>query len=304
MTSSTQATLLRRETNVLPENASLPKEGMQHLQQEQTLQLVYALHSTLDIPTILQVFAQETSHALACTGISYAHKAENLAVTIGQAAEFSFHYNLSVNNDSLGEIHFFKNQAFSEAEVLKLEDLLCFLVNPLKNALEHLDVLQSALHDELTGLGNRSALMPTLHRDMELAKRHGSPFSVLAFDIDFFKSINDTYGHLAGDAYLRAFAQSLKETLRESDMIYRSGGEEFIAILANTDTEGAKILAERLCQKLGELQCDYQDQILQTTTSIGIACLKAEDTETTLLDRADKALYQAKNSGRNRVCTE
>lgn len=296
MTNSTKET---RQSN---SSSEIQSSSAPESQNEQILQLVCALHASLDIPTILEAFSNAAYRDTACTGIKYSNSSANIDVIVGKQEEFAFQYHLNINDSNFGHISFFSHEPFTKPDILALEDLLIFLINPLKNALEHLNAMQSALHDNLTGLGNRNALLPVLRRDVDLAKRHDTAFSILAFDIDFFKRINDTYGHLAGDAYLKAFADCLRDTLRESDMIYRIGGEEFIAILANTDNEGARILAERLCSTLAELVVSYKNQDMNTTCSIGIASLHRDDDDTTLLERADKALYAAKHAGRNQVC--
>jgi diguanylate cyclase (GGDEF)-like protein len=166
----------------------------------------------------------------------------------------------------------------------------------------HAKLEQLATTDALTQLANRKEIMRKLCKHFEYHQRYTTEFSILMIDIDHFKNINDTYGHLAGDAILTQLAIIFQETLRNVDMAGRYGGEEFLVILAETSGEKAQQTGERIRQVVERHAFTYDDLTLQITISIGVArILKEEKNENSLISRADQALYKAKKNGRNRV---
>lgn len=158
--------------------------------------------------------------------------------------------------------------------------------------------------DKLTGLANRGYWQERLVQAFSLFKRYQTPHCLIMFDIDHFKKVNDTYGHLAGDLVIQDIASLLSASVRSSDIAGRYGGEEFAIILPETDLEGTLVFAERLRQAIEGLVIQYEQQQLKVTISLGIAQLSSATTsEQAWLQAADQALYSAKNSGRNRVCS-
>ena len=157
--------------------------------------------------------------------------------------------------------------------------------------------------DLLTGVANRRHFMAMAEKELARFVRYGGYLSVFMMDLDFFKQINDTHGHHAGDVVLAKVAEVFKATLREIDVIGRLGGEEFAVILPQTDNEMARVVAERLRQTVEQTEIPMERGLpLHVTLSIGVATVR--DTVInidTLLGQADRALYQAKNAGRNRV---
>ena len=157
--------------------------------------------------------------------------------------------------------------------------------------------------DALTGLLNRGHFFTLAEREYQRFSRHKRPLSLLMMDIDHFKPINDTHGHVVGDHVLRAVANTLQSNLRQTDLLGRYGGEEFIMLLPDTSGEMALILAERLRQAIYALQIQTPNATLSVTLSLGLAILHPENPVTLdeLIDQADRALYHAKQSGRNRT---
>ena len=153
--------------------------------------------------------------------------------------------------------------------------------------------------DLLTGLYNRTKIDQALNDEMTRAKRNGYEFSILLFDVDFFKKVNDTFGHQMGDKVLISLAKSAKESLRTYDIIGRWGGEEFLVLCPECGNQEAMIVAERLRKSVEEADSPTQ---CAHTISIGVATMQQDDTPHTLVSRADDALYQAKHQGRNQVC--
>lgn len=174
----------------------------------------------------------------------------------------------------------------------------------LKNATLFSQVKIRAEHDGLTHVHNRRAFDERLVEELRRHQRYRHPMTLLMLDIDHFKRINDTYGHLVGDHVLREVGRLLSETLRSTDFTARYGGEEFVIILPQTGEEQAHVLAERLRSLIADARFVHAGQTFSITVSIGTASLlpgaltKRKD----LLEKADKALYQAKSMGRNQVC--
>lgn len=158
-----------------------------------------------------------------------------------------------------------------------------------------------ALHDPLTGLPNREAYNEKMQEFFERHKRYKTNYALAVCDIDFFKKINDTYGHLAGDKILAKIGGILRETVRKLDFVGRYGGEEFVIILENIDLDKAKEKMEQIRQQVEKCQFHYKKLPVTITISIGLTLLRSDDTKEHLFERADKALYAAKEGGRNRI---
>lgn len=161
-----------------------------------------------------------------------------------------------------------------------------------------------SISDGLTGLFNHRHIHGLLHEEFERAQRTGDKISVAMFDLDRFKSVNDTYGHPAGDRVLQELAEILRESAREIDRIGRYGGEEFMVILPETDIEDAAVFVERVRREVARRPFDVDlDEPLRMTISVGVATYPHEaiDSPETLVKIADNALYAAKSGGRNRV---
>ena len=159
-----------------------------------------------------------------------------------------------------------------------------------------------ALRDGLTGLLNRRYWESCLEREFARHQRYDNPVSLVIFDIDHFKRVNDTYGHQTGDEVIRETARITSQLVRETDFAGRYGGEEFVVLLPGTTLDGAAQFAERLRSTIERQQLDYQGSPLTFTVSLGVATL-ADDMAgyKALLERADKALCQSKEGGRNQV---
>ena len=155
-----------------------------------------------------------------------------------------------------------------------------------------------SITDGLTNLYNRHKIEDILIHEIKRCDRTGEVFSLIVIDIDHFKQVNDNYGHFVGDEVLRSFASILQESIRETDVVGRWGGEEFIILCIDTDIEGTKELAEKIRETVDSHKFDYVDH---KTASFGIAAFEPGMTTDSLFVKADKALYQAKETGRNKV---
>ncbi len=157
-----------------------------------------------------------------------------------------------------------------------------------------------AIQDTLTGVFNRLAYEERIEQEYARWKRYQQPLVILVFDIDYFKKINDNYGHKAGDKALRLIAKTLHNNLRESDFLARYGGEEFVVLMPQTKIKAAMGAAEKLREAVQACQFHYQEQRVHITVSCGATEFYPDDSIETAFQRADKALYQAKQNGRNR----
>ena len=259
------------------------------------------LQTSLEPQRILGLFFREIQRLVPLDALSYEHQPSDLRLQFGARGHHSISYSLSHEGEQLGELVFRRNQRFSEQEQGNLESLLSTLLFPMRNALLYRAATQSALRDPLTDTGNRIAMDQTLEREIEMSRRHSQPLSLLMLDIDHFKQINDTYGHSAGDEVLKAVAASIKNQLRNVDMVFRFGGEEFLILLSNTSREAAAMVGERL--RFAAQAQDYvaEGKMIELTVSIGCSTLLPGESAESLLRRADSALYVAKREGRNRL---
>lgn len=207
---------------------------------------------------------------------------------------------LKMGNEVLGTLVFGteKRKHLEHADVQTLELLASQVAQSLQRARYYAQTQALAEKDGLTGLANRRVFEERLAHMLGLAKRSGNPVTVIVADIDHFKTVNDTYGHLTGDEILRSAARILQKGARSTDLVARYGGEEFILILADTDMAGGKITAERIREEIERTVFPTGLGPLRCSVSMGIASYPQVDEEE-LLERADQALYHAKRMGRN-----
>ena len=174
------------------------------------------------------------------------------------------------------------------------------LLRELEDRRAELGVL--ATRDELTGVHNRRQFLVLADREWARCRRYDMPAAMLMIDVDHFKGVNDTHGHLAGDLLLREIARAAGDTLRQPDLLGRFGGEEFVVFLPHADPLGALDAAERVRERVAKLSLEWKGRVVRTTVSVGVATLDfAHDSLAALIHDADLALYAAKDAGRNCV---
>jgi diguanylate cyclase (GGDEF)-like protein len=167
----------------------------------------------------------------------------------------------------------------------------------------HEAIHNMAIQDGMTGIHNKRFFMEFLEREIAVASRHGHPLTLVMFDVDHFKQVNDTHGHLAGDAVLKDLAGRIRPRIRREDLFARYGGEEFVCVLPSTALPGGIVFADHLRQLVEEKPCSFDNQSIPFTISLGVTTLHRETgvDPATLIKRADENLYAAKRGGRNRV---
>jgi diguanylate cyclase (GGDEF)-like protein len=181
------------------------------------------------------------------------------------------------------------------------DEIICRLNLHLENLERSREIKKLAKTDFLTGLPNRRSFFDRSQHIVNLAKRNKDVYSVAIIDVDFFKKVNDTYGHSVGDITLKALAKQLKESLRASDIVARFGGEEFNVLLPNTSLDKAFLVMDRFRKKVEMSRVQYENgKFLQFTISVGLAVGNDDDIER-VFEIADRNLYRAKENGRNRV---
>ncbi len=186
--------------------------------------------------------------------------------------------------------------------------LLTLLAHHVASVFENARLFESATYESLTGLLRREAILEQLDRELERAQRYDRPLTLAMADLDYFKEVNDRYGHLAGDTLLKAISQAASDGLRSTDWLGRYGGEEFLVVLPETDIAGAVSVAEKIRSLVQKTSVPMADGTLaRVTISIGLASLRDDQprqerlSARALIAAADRSLYEAKNSGRNRV---
>ena len=288
---------VKRETNY-----SVPKAVKQDLDANAQLRLTSLLQTTIELEPLFELFFGQIQHALKLGSCQFQNDVKNIQIKLGTASTHSCDYSLNIQQQYLGNISFSRKQRFSNDELAQLEAMLGTLVYPLRNALNYRDALNQALSDPLTGLGNRGALENALEHQWQMAQRYDQDLGVLMVDIDFFKRINDTYGHDTGDYVIKQVAESINATTRQTDMAFRYGGEEFLVLLNKTTPIGSTVIAERIRENIASLQLkDSKGHAIQVTVSIGGSHLHPGIDKHRLIKEADDALYRAKEGGRNRV---
>lgn len=268
------------------------------------MELSGKLQTTLELETLIELFAQVMHSQFHYDSLNYCSSDTESDISYGKRrARNRLDYDLKVLDSDLGVISITRGRRFSESEISQIENLFAALLYPLRNALLYQTAIQSAFLDSLTGVKNRTAFDANFSREIEFNRRKQTDLSLIVMDIDFFKRINDQYGHAVGDQVLEAVANTVEQTIRSSDALYRYGGEEFVVVLNGTDMDGAKLLAERIRENIEKLRIKSLKDIA-ITLSLGVTVLREDDTAQTLFERADAALYSAKTNGRNQVVSD
>lgn len=295
-----------KETKVLPVNSNGQLAAVVDSKQlensseyDRILHIAGLLQTSLNIEELLSQFSKELDCIIPHSSLSFVYEKLGVNFSMGRRGRHSCTYELSINGQHLGFVSLTRNTKFSNKETQTLEQLICALHYPLRNAILYKDAVNAANKDPLTGIGNRGAMNTAVQREIELASRHNRSLGLIMVDVDHFKSINDTYGHAAGDLCLQSLVECTEKSLRISDMIFRYGGEEFAIILPETDLQGVLRLAKRIRRRVERLQTVVSKQLISMTISLGITVLQETDDDKTLFTRADEALYKAKREGRN-----
>jgi diguanylate cyclase (GGDEF)-like protein len=210
----------------------------------------------------------------------------------------------STNGTFLNEEQIKREAGLSNGDRVKVgPTILKYLSGLDAEAKYHEEIYRMTIVDGLTQIHNKRYLFEALDKELIRARRYDRQLSLLIFDIDYFKNINDQYGHLAGDYVLRELARIVQERIRRDEVFARYGGEEFVIALPETSLQGAVTLAENLRARVETHGFSFQGERIPVTISVGCAVLGEEKTAADLIQLADDKLYEAKRAGRNRVCS-
>ncbi len=262
-----------------------------------------ALMATHDEGQLVRIVVESAVESIEATGgVVLGPHGELARVGDVDAGVERIAFPLRVGSSDFGQLVLASN-SFDAEQVETVASLAAQVVVALENARLHRLVEQQAMIDSLTGLANRRSVEDTLRSELSRAARYGDEVCVVFADLDFFKRVNDVWGHAAGDEVLKSFADVLHETVRESDVAGRWGGEEFALVLTNTGSAGGARFAERARAAIEACTLEMPDgREVTVTASFGVAAYPDAQELGELLAAADSALYEAKRAGRNRVC--
>jgi diguanylate cyclase (GGDEF)-like protein len=269
---------------------------------EATMRFGEALAATHDVDGLLRAIVETAVESTGAKGGLLIDEAgEVFRMGDPTAGRDTIEFPLTAGREKFGNLILFADE-FSEDARETAGWLVGHAVIALENAQLHRTVQRQALVDSLTGLANRRLCEAALEKELARAQRFNEPLALILADLDNFKSVNDAYGHAAGDEVLREFARTLQDCIREIDLAGRWGGEEFVVILPGTDLAGGAKLAERIRAELAtRVAVSPAGEHLTTTASLGVADYDGAGTPVDLLGAADAALYAAKRAGKNRV---
>ncbi len=265
--------------------------------------LTRRLSTTLSLEQQLAILAEELGGIVPFDTLNYRHRIgkQDFVYATGMGGPHRCEYRLNLEGTNYGTLILHRKQRFSEQELEGIEMILGAAICPIRNACQYIAIEQASLTDSLTGIPNKRAMDDALQRASLLSERHGEPYSLVLCDLDHFKAVNDTHGHVVGDHLLQVAAAELEKTVRTSDSVYRFGGEEFAVLLPHTAEQDAKDVADRIREAIAGIRVDGGEKELRITTSCGVATFLAKESAQEWLARADEALYRAKHQGRN--CT-
>lgn len=277
-----------------------PERG--HIEVIDPLRFLQSITASLDVDQVLRTLTDVLEDLVGQSSWEYRHLEQALEFSAGTPDRHRLEYVLTLNEQEMGTLVLTRGRRFSVADQEQIEELLGLAAPALRNALSFLSMSQQLESDPLTGLGNRRAL--TLQGAQRLADsiRHGYPLSMLVMDLDSFKSVNDTHGHMVGDRLLCAVAAAIRSATRAGDLCARIGGDEFVVLLPRTGIAAALECGERIRRAIAKVAVQSGGDLPVTTSvSVGVAAYRGGMDLDQLYRQADDALYAAKRSGANRV---
>jgi two-component system, cell cycle response regulator len=262
-----------------------------HENTNRKLALMEQLQTSLELDRLLNIFAMEAAKYVDFSGLCFKKGDITAAIRGSRTGRNERSFELKLNQKFVGILTYAINSPISITNYKILNELHQYLIHPLNNALNYQEAMQLAMQDGLTSLNNRRSFDEQLKRAMHHANRQRSKVGLIVCDLDKFKVINDTYGHNIGDEVLIHFAQALKESVRDSDSLFRFGGDEFSIIVENATIDSLIVIEQRIYIAMASdaLLSNYK-----MSCSLGHTMMNGMDTQASFFERADKALYQNK----------
>jgi len=258
------------------------------------------LHRKLDLDRLLECFLAEGQMFVQFDGIQYYAAERGINRLVGEVQVHRQCFELRLGETRLGDITLMRSTPFDARAEREVERLVESLVYPLENALEHFCALQRATTDKATGLRNQLALDREIPREIRLARRTGEPLAIMLMSVDYLEDISENHGVDMGTHAWQSVAEALASQLRQSDLVFRTDNDEFLAVLHQTDLPGAQALVSRM-QKLID-RCVRLDNVqFVLTASAAVTDLGEHDDAQSLLARVEDALHRASNGERNQV---
>ena len=255
------------------------------------LVLLEQLQTSLDLEQIINMYAMEVSKYINFSGLSFKNKHVNISMRGSRIAKQTHNVDLTINNIRLGILTYNINTRVSTINDRILNELHQYLVHPLNNSLVYMQAMKLAMHDGLTGLGNRRYFDEQLTRAMNQGKRHKNKVGLIICDLDKFKVVNDTFGHHVGDDVLIHFSDALRSSIRDSDSIFRLGGDEFSLLVEAASELSLSLIERRILQSIANNKFLSQYDI---SCSLGMTYMESSDCKNSFFARADNNLYQDK----------
>jgi diguanylate cyclase (GGDEF)-like protein len=258
---------------------------------KQVIAIMNQLQTTLDVDEILAILANEAARYIDFSGLYFKNKQISKTMRGSKIAKKESSFDLKIDDQFIGTLSYGINAPINLTNYRVLEQLhQCFL-HPLKNAITYYTAMQLAMQDALTGLGNRRYFDAQLKRAMHNANRHHSLVGLVLGDLNKFKSINDNFGHNTGDQVLKEFASILRQCIRESDSLFRFGGDEFAVIVENANENALTLIEQRVNLALANNVLLSKHQL---GCSLGSTLMTSSDNEESFFERADEMLYRSK----------
>lgn len=281
------------ENNPVDFNAFRLFDSNNHEDSYRKLALAEQLQTTLDLNALLNIFAMEASKYVDFSGLYFKQGGISTSVRGSKSGKKERRYELKINKAYLGTLTYAINSPISITNNKILKSLHQLLLFPINNAIQYQQAMKLAMQDGLTGLGNRRYFDEQLKRAMHHANRQHSKVGMMVCDLDKFKVINDTHGHQVGDKILINFAQALRSCVRDSDSLFRFGGDEFVLLVEDASEQSLRIIEERLNLALttDTLLAKYN-----VSCALGFTFMNRADSEHSFFERADAMLYRRKVS--------
>jgi len=256
--------------------------------------------ASMDLGDLIESYMALLSSKLPCSSLklSFADQVMRVGRSKGQARimKISINYGMPYGTQQHAQLAYSFSLVMTPVQRKMLSEMHAIFAMSLRHALEFYRISQLATKDVLTGLGNRSFFNETLVKLISHSKRQNQSFGLLVLDLDNFKSVNDSHGHQRGDEVLIAFSDILRQCLRDTDHAFRFGGDEFCCVLTDVNKTANELVAARIRKSIAKHALFNQHEV---SSSVGATSFEQDDTPSSLFERADRALYQAKQAGKN-----